>query len=86
MEFDKHHSCVALRDFVEYANHCDKKADLTKTVRTVSSNNNSGSSRGSRSSRNRYSSRRGMRSSVGSDRNLQVLRRNDRPDKFRRRV
>lgn len=67
MEFDKHHSCVALRDFVEYANHCDKKVETSpRRSSTVSSNNNSGSSRGLRSSRNRYSSRRGMRSSVGS--------------------
>ena len=65
MEFDKHHSCVALRDFVEYANHCDKKVDTSSTRRssTLPSNN---SSSGLRSSRNRFSSRRGMRSSVGS--------------------
>ena len=64
---DKHHSCVALRDFVEYANYCDKKVETSpRRSSTVSSNNNSGSSRGLRSSRNRYSSRRGMRSSVGS--------------------
>ena len=52
---------------MEYANHCDKKVETSpRRSSTVSSNNNSGSSRGLRSSRNRYSSRRGMRSSVGS--------------------
>ena len=42
MEFDKHHSCVALRDFVEYANHCDKKVETSpRRSSTVSSNNSS---------------------------------------------
>lgn len=65
MEFDKHHSCVALRDFVEYLSHADKKVQDTSPPRSPSQHN-SGSSRSLRVSRSRYSTRRGMRSSVGS--------------------
>jgi len=65
MEFDKHHSCAALRDFLEYEIHYDKKVSTSPTKR-LSSMNSSGSGSRRSMSRNRYSSRRGMRSSVGS--------------------